>query len=914
MTEQGGEALYQVAVRALCEFSAKRGDLDLRFTPSPSALEGIAGHTLVTSRRPAHYQREVALDGRYRHLQVRGRADGYDPQANCLEEIKTHRGDLALQPANHRHLHWAQARVYGWLLCAERKLEEVELALVYLEVGSQKETRFVERVRADELRLFFESQCQAFLAWAEQELAHRQRRDRELAALRFPHAEFRHGQRQLAEAVYKAASAGCCLMAQAPTGIGKTIGTLFPQLKAMPGQRLDRLFFLAAKTPGRALALHALRSLEGETGGLPVRVLELVARDKACEHPDKACHGESCPLAQGFYERLPAARAAAVEARWLDQARLREVALAHRVCPYYLGQELARWCDLAVGDYNYYFDLGAMLHGLAQVNQWRVAVLVDEAHNLVERGRRMYSAELDQGDFLGVRKTAPEALRKPLERIQRAWNELAATRSEYRSDRTTRYTPAAGILDLYLGRKLGERDGYPVYDPDPARLGRPLSEEEWRSLRRNVTQHSESYSQTYSFTGNGELFDLPAGPVAFAGVLEVGKQGYRIRPDSQYNDGSLYNVSKASSSGGSRDRYAAGGEFSIPLHDTLLASAAGRWDQYRFSGRTEEQTTYNLGLEWRPLTSLLLRGSYGTSFRAPDLNYIYQADANGYYPAQKDYYGCEKGVDGACKNGRVDYVQSGTPDLKSERGRYWSYGFVWSPSSRFDFSADYYHIQIDDLLTTLDPDKLLRDEAACRSGGLDPDSAQCRDTLARVERNAGDASVDPNRLNKVYVNAINAAKERTSGIDLRSNIRWGAGDYGAFSSTLGYTLVLSHDYKQSDDYPSENQRDSLDSHDWRSKLNASLTWDYAQFTSTLFAVRYGSVTNAAGSGRLSPWTVFNASARYRLNERASVGLTVNNLLDQIKEDDSDGWPYYPTGNYDAMGRQWWLDFSYHFGG
>lgn len=430
MTEQGGEALYQVAVRALCEFSAKRGDLDLRFTPSPSALEGIAGHTLVTSRRPAHYQREVALDGRYRHLQVRGRADGYDPQANCLEEIKTHRGDLALQPANHRHLHWAQARVYGWLLCAERKLEEVELALVYLEVGSQKETRFVERVRADELRLFFESQCQAFLAWAEQELAHRQRRDRELAALRFPHAEFRHGQRQLAEAVYKAASAGCCLMAQAPTGIGKTIGTLFPQLKAMPGQRLDRLFFLAAKTPGRALALHALRSLEGETGGLPVRVLELVARDKACEHPDKACHGESCPLAQGFYERLPAARAAAVEARWLDQARLREVALAHRVCPYYLGQELARWCDLAVGDYNYYFDLGAMLHGLAQVNQWRVAVLVDEAHNLVERGRRMYSAELDQGDFLGVRKTAPEALRKPLERIQRAWNELAKTQAD----------------------------------------------------------------------------------------------------------------------------------------------------------------------------------------------------------------------------------------------------------------------------------------------------------------------------------------------------------------------------------------------------------------------------------------------------------------------------------------------------
>lgn len=144
MTERGGEMLYQVAVRMLCEFSAKRGDLDLRLTSSPSALEGIAGHTLVTSRYPTYCQRKVALDGRYRYLQVRDRAGGYDPQMNCLEEIKTHRDDLTLQPASHRYLHWAQTRAYGRLLCAERKLEKVELALVYLEVDSQKEVRFVE--------------------------------------------------------------------------------------------------------------------------------------------------------------------------------------------------------------------------------------------------------------------------------------------------------------------------------------------------------------------------------------------------------------------------------------------------------------------------------------------------------------------------------------------------------------------------------------------------------------------------------------------------------------------------------------------------------------------------------------------------------------------------------------------------
>lgn len=415
---------YQVAVRALCEFTAKCGDLDLRFTPAPTALEGMAGHALVAARRGEGYQSEVALAGEFRNLKVRGRADGYDPARNRLEEVKTHRGDLTRQPANHRQLHWAQVRVYGWLLCQERGLDEVELALVYFDVASQKETLFTERASAAELRAFFEAQCLAFIAWSEQELAHQGVRNLALQALRFPHAAFRSGQRELAEAVYKAASTGCCLLAQAPTGIGKTLATLFPQLKALGGERLERIFFLAAKTPGRQLALHSLATLRDSVDELPLRVLELTARDKACEHPGSACHGEACPLARGFYDRLPAARAAAAERRWLDRAALREVALAHDVCPYYLGQEMARWSDLVVGDYNYYFDLGALLFGLTQANQWRVGVLVDEAHNLVERARAMYSAELRQGALKALCKSVPAPLKKPLERVQRSWSEL----------------------------------------------------------------------------------------------------------------------------------------------------------------------------------------------------------------------------------------------------------------------------------------------------------------------------------------------------------------------------------------------------------------------------------------------------------------------------------------------------------
>lgn len=426
---------YVLAVRALCDFTAKQGDLDLRFTPSPSALEGMAGHRMVALRRPPHYQTEVSLSADYKNLRVRGRADGYDAESGQLEEIKTYRGNLEAMRENHRQLHWAQLKVYGHLLCCRDGLPQIKLALVYFNVATQDETLLVESCSAEDLRVYFEAQCESFLGWARQELAHRAARNEALAVLPFPHAAFRPGQRELAEAVYKSASSGRCLMAQAPTGIGKTIGTLFPLLKACPTQQLDKVFFLAAKTPGRQLALDALALIKTAAPALPLRVLELVAKGKACEHPDKACHGESCPLARGFYDRLPAARQAAVDAAAaapgpLDKNALREVALAHQVCPYYLGQDLLHWSDVVVGDYNYYFDVNAMLHAQTQANQWRVSVLVDEAHNLVERARKMYSAELDPAHLALARQAAPPDIKRVLDRLKRSWYELYKNQQE----------------------------------------------------------------------------------------------------------------------------------------------------------------------------------------------------------------------------------------------------------------------------------------------------------------------------------------------------------------------------------------------------------------------------------------------------------------------------------------------------
>ncbi|KAA9150323.1 ATP-dependent DNA helicase, partial [Delftia sp. BR1] len=168
---------YTVAVRALCEFTARAGDLDLRFTPAPSALEGMAGHSLVQSRRGKDYETEISLAGEYGDLRVRGRADGFDAGAGQLEEIKTYRGQIEGVRAHHRALHWAQARIYAHLLCQARGLQRLRVALVYFNVGNSEETVLVQEEDAATLRAFFEQQCALFLDWARSEAAHRAARE-----------------------------------------------------------------------------------------------------------------------------------------------------------------------------------------------------------------------------------------------------------------------------------------------------------------------------------------------------------------------------------------------------------------------------------------------------------------------------------------------------------------------------------------------------------------------------------------------------------------------------------------------------------------------------------------------------------------------------------------------------------------
>ncbi len=417
------EKQKSVAVKTLVEFAAKTGSLDRRFTPAPTGQEGIEGHKKVTSTRGEGYQTEMSLSISYNGITFRGRADGYDPAAHCIDEIKTFYGDVDRIPENHRALHWAQARCYGWMYCALNGCDQVNLALIYFELATETEFLLEENWKASELQKYFELLAEKYCTWQTQLNQRRHQLQQWLEQLQFPYGEMHASQRVMAEAVYKAAATGRVVLAEAPTGTGKTLAALFPALKSIPRTPVDKIFYLTAKTTGKQLALENIQLITSAAAA-PLRTLELTAQEKACLEPDKKCRGDSCPYALDFYSKLEAARQAAFATPMLNKQALNKLADQFEICPFYLSLEMSRWVDIVVADVNYYFDGTPLLLGLTNQFEWNPYLLVDESHNLIERGRSMYSAELNRAELLAAKKVAPAALKKPLEKINKAWLSL----------------------------------------------------------------------------------------------------------------------------------------------------------------------------------------------------------------------------------------------------------------------------------------------------------------------------------------------------------------------------------------------------------------------------------------------------------------------------------------------------------
>ncbi len=456
-----------ISVRQLVEFAARQGSLERRYTPSPTGTEGIEGHKAVTARRGASYKPELALETRWQTLGLRGRADGYDPERNCLEEIKTCFGKPELIADNQRSAHWAQAQCYAWMLCRSETKASISVALIYYQLLEQIEVREEREYSVEQLEQLVIPWLTAYADWQGQINKRIQARTAWVDKLTFPFAELHSSQRQMAEAVYKSAITGVPLLVEAPTGTGKTLGSIFPAIKALnylgKSARPDKVFYLTAKSTTKQLALDALQLIASDSDS-PLRVVELSARDKACLEPERECDGRSCPYAQDFFTKLIKARAAAAQIKLLNHLTLETLGRELEICPYYLAMEMARWTDLVIADVNYYFDGTALLLALTQEFNWKPLLLIDEAHNLVERGRMIYSADISRAQLQELKPLVPAALKKPLARVSRQWSAMVKSLAlNAESSASEKLTPIQALPPKFLEALASYCEAYETY-------------------------------------------------------------------------------------------------------------------------------------------------------------------------------------------------------------------------------------------------------------------------------------------------------------------------------------------------------------------------------------------------------------------------------------------------------------------
>lgn len=479
---------------------------------------------------------------------------------------------------------------------------------------------------------------------------------------------------------------------------------------------------------------------------------------------------------------------------------------------------------------------------------------------------------------------------------------------------------------LFLGTQLGTtEDGYAIFNANPARLYRALTRAEYDSISADTVYRPYSWTNNLQATvTNGELFQLPAGPVGFAAVAEYGKQGYNLRPDPLALTDYYYSW-KDSDGKGKRSHAAVGGEVRVPVFDVLTLTGAGRYDTFGFASRNVGKFTYNGGVEFRPVDSVLVRAAYGTAFRAPDLHYVFTGPGN-VESGVDDYYLCrteEPGEDiGDCSYADQGIVvnRNGNRALEPETGRTLTAGVVFSPSSRLHMSVDYFRVTLDNQVNDMSTRQIARDEADCRIGRtqngtvVDINSPTCQDAIARVNRFASGSYAG--QISSIRVNPINIARERTSGIDLafRGSLPT---SFGNFTLSLGHSHVFKHSFQR---YPGDPIIDKLaaDSSYYipRDKSTGSLGWEYEGAKFTLSGTRLGKLPNYDEDAYLKASYLFNATLQYDVTDHLRASLTIRNLFDTdpVKDPTWSSYPYYNTSWFDSIGRSYFLQLTYKLGG
>lgn len=440
----------QISVRRLVEFVLKSGSIDSRMTSSDRALEGTKIHQLLQKEAGEEYESEVSLK-LVRVIDdisftLEGRADGVI-NGEMIDEIKTTEVEMDEITEDFRPLHWAQLICYGFMLAEKSDLAEVTLQLTYYQVADKEVKQFTRVMSREEMSTFVDDLLSKYAIWAKMSAAWEMKRNKSIQELTFPYDSYRRGQRELAIAVYRTAMDDEKLFCEAPTGIGKTMSTLFPSVKAMGEGKADKLFYFTAKTITRQVAEDALDEMRRK--GLAARSVTITAKDKICFLDERKCDPEHCQFARGYYDRLNEALFDMLQTEeTITRSVVEAFARKYTLCPFELSLDVALFCDVIVCDYNYLFDPVVYLKRFFADGPGRYTFLVDEVHNLVDRARSMFSATLSKSIIMQVKRELDKKTDKKLLNSVTAMNKIMiALNKQLAEENKTIYVKKEALSD-----------------------------------------------------------------------------------------------------------------------------------------------------------------------------------------------------------------------------------------------------------------------------------------------------------------------------------------------------------------------------------------------------------------------------------------------------------------------------------
>ncbi|MBM7622220.1 Rad3-related DNA helicase [Bacillus tianshenii] len=394
----------KVSVRKLVEFVAMGGSIDSRFVGTNIMQEGTKTHQRLQGSRGEDYEKEVHLSMGYPYqsilLQIEGRCDGIyrNEKVTIIEEIKTTARDLTELTEEDFPTYWAQVKVYAYIYSKQQELEEISVRLLFAKRESLEERLFTKTYSLLELEEYVEGIVVEYMDFMGSILDSVNKRNETLKKLSFPFPSYRKGQKDLAKAVFKTIKENKRLFAKAATGIGKTISTIYPTLLAIGENKGQKMIYLTAKTVTRQVAEEAFQRLV--ENGLHLNVVTITAKEKVCFQEEVRCQKEFCPFADGYYDRLKAGLKDILANELIMSRQVIEAySRKHMLCPFEFSLDLAMYADAIICDYNYFFDPKVRLQRWSEFHRDTI-VLIDEAHNLADRAREMYSASISKSTFL----------------------------------------------------------------------------------------------------------------------------------------------------------------------------------------------------------------------------------------------------------------------------------------------------------------------------------------------------------------------------------------------------------------------------------------------------------------------------------------------------------------------------------